>query len=63
MINEIFDRIDSPYELLNFMSKNINYGYLGKSVRVYHYDDIDFNDNWFDDYILKQRRYFEYIIW
>lgn len=55
MINEIFDRIDSPYELLNFMSKNINYGYLGKSVRVYHYDDIDFNDNWFDDYILESK--------
>lgn len=53
MMNEIFDRIDSPYELLNFMSKNINYGYLGKSGRVYHYDDIDFNDNWFDDYILE----------
>lgn len=54
-MNEIFDRIDSPYELLNFMSKNINYGYLGKSGRVYHYDDIDFNDNWFDDYILESK--------
>lgn len=54
-MNEMFDRIDSPYELLNFMSENINYGYLGKSGRVYHYDDIDFNDNWFDDYILESK--------
>ena len=45
--------IRTPEELLNFMSYNINYGYLGKNGRVYHYDDSDFNDDWFDEYILE----------
>ena len=45
--------IRTPEELLNFMSYNINYGYLGKNGRVYHYDDPDFNDDWFDEYILE----------
>ena len=37
------------------MSKNINYGYLGKSGRVYHFDDSDFNDKWFSEYILESK--------
>ena len=45
--------IRTPEELLNFMSYNINYGYLGKNGRVYHYDDSDFNDDWFDEYVLE----------
>ena len=45
--------IRTPEELLNFMSYNINYGYLGKNGRVYHYDDPDFNDDWFDEYVLE----------
>ena len=55
IVKKTFDKIDSPHELLDFMSKNINYGYLGKSGRVYHCDDNDFNDNWFDDYILESK--------
>ena len=54
-IDIIFNEINSPYELLDFMSKNINYGYLGKSGRVYHFDDYDFNDKWFDEYILESK--------
>lgn len=54
-MKKAFDKIDSPHELLDFMSENINYGYLGKSGRVYHFDDHDFNDNWFDDYILESK--------
>lgn len=53
MKKNILDKINSPYELLNFMSKNITYGYLGKSGRVYHWNDDDFDDEWFDDYILQ----------
>jgi hypothetical protein len=37
------------------MSKNINYGYLGKSGRVYHFDDSDFNEKWFNEYILESK--------
>ena len=55
-INEIFNKINSPHELLEFMSKNINYGYLGKSGRIYHYDDYDFNENWYCDYILQSNK-------
>ena len=47
------DEIRTPEELLNFMSNKINYGYLGKNGRVYHYDDIDFNSDWYEQYILE----------
>lgn len=53
MIETIFNNIKTPYELLDFMSKNINYGYLGKSGRVYHFDDKDFNEKWYEEYILE----------
>lgn len=53
MIEKLFEEINSPYDLLEFMSKKINYGYLGKNGRVYHFDDNDFNDDWFNEYILE----------
>ena len=49
------DDIKKPEELLKFMSNNINYGYLGKNGRVYHYDDVDFNSDWFGQYILESK--------
>ena len=49
------DKIKTPEELLEFMSNNINYGYLGKNDRVYHYDDSDFNSNWKEQYILETK--------
>lgn len=45
--------IKTPEDLLEFMSQNINYGYLGKSGRVYHYGDSDFNNDWYSEYILE----------
>ena len=47
--------IKTPEELLNFMSNNINYGYLGKNGRVYHHDDSDFNIDWYEQYILESK--------
>ena len=47
--------IKTPEELLSYMSNNINYGYLGKSGRIYHYDEMDFNKNWYDEYILESK--------
>lgn len=47
------DSIKTPEELLEFMSNNINYGYLGKNGRVYHYDDSDFDLDWHEQYILE----------
>ena len=47
--------IKTPKELLDFMSNKINYGYLGKNGRVYHYDDSDFNLDWHEQYILESK--------
>lgn len=46
-------KINTPQELLEFMSKNIFYGYLGKSGRVYQYNDPDFNSRWENEYVLE----------
>ena len=40
------NKIKNPQELLDFMSNNINYGYLGKDGRVYNYTDPDFEQEW-----------------
>ena len=45
--------IKTPEELLDFMSNNINYGYLGKNSRVYHYGDPDFDSDFYKQYILE----------
>ncbi len=45
--------IKTPEELLLFMSNKINYGYLGKNGRVYHYDDSDFDSDWYEQYVLE----------
>ena len=53
MLEKQLENIKTPYQLLEFMSNNINYGYLGKSGRVYHYDDFDFDEKWYDEYVLE----------
>ena len=52
MLKKEYENIKSPQELLNLMSK-INYGYLGKNGRIYHFDDEDFNSSWEKNYILE----------
>lgn len=47
------ENIKTPEELLEFMSENINYGYLGKNGRVYHCDDHEFDSEWYEQYILE----------
>ena len=47
------NNIKTPEELLEFMSDNIQYGYLGKKKIIYHYDDPDFNHDWYEQYILE----------
>ena len=49
IINEIFNKISTPLELLEFMSSNINYGYLGKNGIIYNC----INEKWFDEYLLQ----------
>jgi len=50
---DVLNSIKSPEELLEFMSSNICYGYLGKSGRVYRFDDLDFDEKWYDEYVLE----------
>ena len=45
------DNIKTPEELLSFMSKNIEYGFLGKNGHIYHKDDSD----WYEQYILQTK--------
>lgn len=52
-MNNILDGITTPEELLDFMSKNIKYGYLTKNNMICHYEDKDFSVNWYDTYILE----------
>ena len=49
------DNINTPEELLKFMSEKIEYGYLGKNGRVYYYDNNLFNSDWYEQYILESR--------
>lgn len=48
-----YENINSPEELLKFMDKYINYGYLGKNGKIHFFTDPDFNDVWYSEYILE----------
>ena len=47
------NNINTPEELLSFMSEKIDYGYLGKNGRIYHQSDSDFDSDWFLKYSLQ----------
>lgn len=49
------NNVKTPEELLDFMSNNINYGYLGKNGHIYHFDDDNFYSDWFSKYILQSK--------
>ena len=49
------NNIKTPEELLDFMSHNINYGYLGKNGKVYHQGDSNFDEDWYKQYILEDK--------
>ena len=46
------DDVKTPYELLEYMDKNFNYGYLGID-RVHVYTEDDFDLEWYDKYVLS----------
>ena len=47
-----YEEIKTPEELLEWM-QDITYGYQGKT-KFYKYDDENFNEVWFDEYILEE---------
>lgn len=51
--------IKTPKELLDYMSNNIKYGYLGKNGKVYHFGDKNFNENWYNEYVLQSETMLE----
>ena len=54
-LSELYGKIKTPEELLLFMQNNIKYGYLAKSGKVYHFDDILLNRDWYDNYVLESK--------
>lgn len=54
LINK-YNLIKTPEELLEFMDNNINYGYLGKNNKVYYFGDVDFDKDWYNEYILESK--------
>ena len=48
-----YKNIKTPDELLKFMDTNISYGYLGNDGIIYKPDTPNFNDYWYDKYILS----------
>lgn len=48
-----YENINSPLELSKYMDYNLNYGYLGKNGKTHIYTDSDFNDVWYDEYVLE----------
>ena len=47
------EKVNTPQELLKFMSGNIKYGYLGKDGTIHRYGDLDFDDKWYEEYVLE----------
>lgn len=52
-IKRNFYEIKTPVELFEFMVRNIEYGYLGKNGKVYHFDEENFFVSWEEEYILE----------
>ncbi len=53
MIEE-YNKINNPNDLLEFISNNIKYGFLGKNGKSYYHDD-DFKNSFFDEYVLEDK--------
>lgn len=54
-LEEIYDKIASPEELLNFLEKYIEYGYLGKNNKIYLLGCDNYDRDFKDEYILQRR--------
>lgn len=48
-----FDKINSPQELLNFMSNNIKYGFVGKNGKVYNNQNSEDWNDWYEQCLVQ----------
>lgn len=49
-----YKEISSPIELLNYMSANINYGFLGKSGKIYNNPNSnEWKNNWYSECVVQ----------
>lgn len=55
-LKEIYEKVQTPKQLLEFMSNHIQYGYLGKNEKVYKEEDPNFNKDWEENYILEETK-------
>lgn len=52
-LDQLFEKLKTPEELLEYMDKNIEYGYVSKdNNKIYPYSDADFNSH-FEEYFLQ----------
>jgi hypothetical protein len=53
-LDRLFEKLKTPEELLDYMNKNIKYGYIGKeSNHIYSSGDVDFDNNFDNEYFLQ----------
>ena len=48
-----FDKINSPQELLDFMSNNIQYGFIGKNGKKYIDQDSEEWNDWYEECLVQ----------
>ena len=54
MLDQLLEKIKSPEELLEYMGKNLEYGYVGKeNNKIYSNSDPDFDINFDKEYFLQ----------
>lgn len=53
-LDQLFEKLKTPEELLEYMEKNLEYGYVGKeNNKIYSNSDPDFDINFDKEYFLQ----------
>lgn len=49
----VYEKINTPNDLLKFMSNNIHYGFISRTGRKYFDGDKDWNNDWYENCIVQ----------
>jgi len=53
-LEQLLEIVKTPEDLLDYMEKNIKYGFVSrKNAKIYSSDNVDFDNNFFDEYFLQ----------